>query len=113
MGLSEGNKHSVGKRAPLRHSLRTSLICAVITALLSLFLISGGRTTAEALITGLIFAALGGAVADYGYILNRFLYRRDDLVNTEEVKAPYEAMEKEAVDIFARQGIHKQDTITL
>jgi len=61
MDPTKDDRQPVGKRAPLRHSLRTSLICAFITALLSLFLISGGRTTAEALITALIFATIGGA----------------------------------------------------
>jgi hypothetical protein len=61
LSSSESDQHSSRKRAPLRHSLRTSLICALITALLSMFLISGGRAAAEALITALIFAALGGA----------------------------------------------------
>ncbi len=61
MSLSKGDQHSVGKGALLRQSLRTSLIAAFVTAFLSMFLISGGKATAEALITGLIFAAVGGA----------------------------------------------------
>ena len=60
MSLSKGAQHSVGKGALLRQSLRTSLIAAFITALLLMFLISGGKATAEALITGLIFASVGG-----------------------------------------------------
>ncbi|MFC2045145.1 hydantoinase/oxoprolinase family protein [Chloroflexota bacterium] len=56
-----------------------------------------------------VFAALGGIVADYGYILNRFFYRRDDLADPEEIKALYDSMEKEAVAIFKRQGISEQD----
>jgi N-methylhydantoinase A len=56
-----------------------------------------------------VFAALGGMVADYGYVLNRFLYRRDDQVDFQEVKALYDSAEEEAVAIFARQGIDKKD----
>ncbi len=58
-----------------------------------------------------VFAALGGMVADYGYVLNRFLYRRDDQVDSQEMKALYESMEKEAVAIFARQGISEPDML--
>jgi N-methylhydantoinase A len=60
-----------------------------------------------------VFAALGGAVADYGYVLNRFLYRRDDQAKLQEVKSLYDSMEKEAVAIFGRQGISKTDMTVL
>ena len=56
-----------------------------------------------------VFSAFGGVVADYGYVLNRFYYRRDDEANAQDVKALYGAMEKEAIDIFARQGISEKD----
>jgi N-methylhydantoinase A len=56
-----------------------------------------------------VFSALGGAVADYGYVLNRFFYRRDDQADAKEMKALYDSMEKEAVAIFARQGISEKD----
>ncbi len=56
-----------------------------------------------------VFSALGGAVADYGYVLNRFFYRRDDQADAKEIKALYDSMEKEAVAIFARQGISEKD----
>jgi N-methylhydantoinase A len=56
-----------------------------------------------------VFSALGGVVADYGYVLNRFLYQRDDEADIEKMKMLYAAMEKEAVAIFARQGIKKKD----
>ncbi|MFC1910569.1 hydantoinase/oxoprolinase family protein [Chloroflexota bacterium] len=55
------------------------------------------------------FAALGGAVADYGYVLNRFYYRRDDEADANHVKALYDDMEKEAREIFAKQGVNKKD----
>jgi N-methylhydantoinase A len=58
-----------------------------------------------------VFSALGGFVADYGYVLNRFLGKRDDEANADQVKAPYDAMEKEAVAIFARQGIDEKDMV--
>jgi N-methylhydantoinase A len=56
-----------------------------------------------------VFSAFGGVVADYGYILNRFLYRRDDEANAKEVKDLYDSMEKEAIAIFARQGVSEKD----
>jgi N-methylhydantoinase A len=56
-----------------------------------------------------VFSAFGGIVADYGYVLNRFLYRRDDEVDVEQVKTLYDSMEKEAVNIFSRQGLSEKD----
>jgi N-methylhydantoinase A len=52
-----------------------------------------------------VFAALGGASAYYGHVLNRFLYRRDDQMDVPDIKTLYDSMEQEASDIFARQGI--------
>lgn len=57
-----------------------------------------------------VFSAFGGVVADYGYILNSFYYRRDDQANAQDMKALFDAMEKEAIDIFARQGISEKET---
>ncbi len=57
-----------------------------------------------------VFSAFGGIVADYGYVLNRFYYRRDDVASAQDVKALYASMEKEAIDVFARQGISENDT---
>jgi len=56
-----------------------------------------------------VFSALGGFVADYGYVLNRFLGKRDDEAKVPEAKALYDAMESEATAIFARQGIAQKD----
>lgn len=56
-----------------------------------------------------VFSALGGVVADYGYVLNRFLGKRDDEADANQVKALYHAMEKEAKAIFARQGISEKN----
>ncbi|MCX8023538.1 MAG: hydantoinase/oxoprolinase family protein [Syntrophorhabdaceae bacterium] len=58
-----------------------------------------------------VFSALGGFVADYGYVLNRFLGKRDDEAKVEAVKALYDEMEREAVGIFARQGIKEEDMV--
>lgn len=55
-----------------------------------------------------VFSALGGLVADYGYVVNRFLYQRDDEADIEKMKALYDDMEKEALLIFSRQGIDKK-----
>lgn len=54
-----------------------------------------------------VFSALGGLVADYGYVLNRFFYQRDDEVDFEKMKSLYSSMEKEALEIFSRQGISR------
>jgi N-methylhydantoinase A len=56
-----------------------------------------------------VFSALGGVVADYGYVLNRFLGKRDDEAEANQMKDLYDAMEKEARAIFARQGISERD----
>jgi len=56
-----------------------------------------------------VFSALGGMVADYGYVVNRFLYRRDDEADVKEVQKLYEAMEAEAVATFRKQGIREPD----
>jgi N-methylhydantoinase A len=58
-----------------------------------------------------VFSALGGFVADYGYVLNRFLGKRDDEAKANEAKALYDVMEKEATAIFARQGVPKKDLV--
>jgi N-methylhydantoinase A len=58
-----------------------------------------------------VFSAFGGVVADYGYVLNSFFLRRDDEANAQDVKALYDAMEKEVINIFARQGISEEDIL--
>lgn len=63
MGLAKGNRNSAGKGAPLRQSLRTSLIAASVTAFLLIFLIGGRGGTLQTLITGLFFSGVGGAFA--------------------------------------------------
>jgi N-methylhydantoinase A len=56
-----------------------------------------------------VFSAMGGFVADYGYVLNRFLGKRDDEATLSNLKALYDEMEKEALEIFSAQGIAKKD----
>jgi N-methylhydantoinase A len=56
-----------------------------------------------------VFCAFGAALADYKYILNRFLYRRDDEVDLEEVKALYDGLEEEGIGVLERQGVAKKD----
>ncbi len=56
-----------------------------------------------------VFCAFGAALADYKYILNRFLYQRDDQVNVDEVTAGYDSLEKEGIDVLARQGVEQKD----
>ena len=56
-----------------------------------------------------VFCAFGAALADYKYVLNRFLYRRDDEVNIEEVKGFYDSLEAEGIAILKRQGVAEKD----
>ncbi len=56
-----------------------------------------------------VFCAFGAALADYKYILNRFIYRRDDDVDFEEVKTLYDGLEEEGVQVLERQGVAKEN----
>ncbi|MBW1800786.1 MAG: hydantoinase/oxoprolinase family protein [Deltaproteobacteria bacterium] len=56
-----------------------------------------------------VFCAFGAALADYKYILTRFLYRRDDEVNLDMVKDLFDSLEEEGVDILKRQGVAGKD----
>ncbi|MFH0915179.1 MAG: hydantoinase/oxoprolinase family protein [bacterium] len=56
-----------------------------------------------------VFCAFGAALADYKYVLNRFIYRRDDEVDIEEVRGLYEDLEEEGVAILERQGVAEKD----
>ncbi len=56
-----------------------------------------------------VFCAFGASLADYKYILTRFLYRRDDELDMEMVKTLFDSLEKEGVDILTRQGVSKKD----
>ncbi|MBW1802578.1 MAG: hydantoinase/oxoprolinase family protein [Deltaproteobacteria bacterium] len=52
-----------------------------------------------------VFCALGGALADYEYVINRCLYRRDDEVTIEELKSHYDSLAQEGVATLKRQGV--------
>ena len=56
-----------------------------------------------------VFSAFGGAVADYGYVLNRFYYKRDDEADVKEVANIFRTLEKEATDILGRQGVNEKN----
>jgi N-methylhydantoinase A len=56
-----------------------------------------------------VFCAFGAALADYTYMLNRFLYKRDDQVDLEEVRALYDSLEEEGRAVLARQGVQPED----
>ncbi|OGO20606.1 MAG: hypothetical protein A2144_02890 [Chloroflexi bacterium RBG_16_50_9] len=52
-----------------------------------------------------VFCALGIMVADYKHILTRFLGRREDEVNVDQIKAFYDSMEEEGLAILKREAI--------
>ena len=56
-----------------------------------------------------VFCAFGASLADYKYILTRFLYHRDDQINLDTVKALYDSLEKEGIAILTRQGVAEKD----
>jgi N-methylhydantoinase A len=56
-----------------------------------------------------VFCAFAASLADYKYILTRFLYRREDEVNIDEVRGLFDSLEKEGIDILTRQGIASKD----
>jgi N-methylhydantoinase A len=56
-----------------------------------------------------VFCAFGAALADYKYVLNRFIYRRDDEVDIGEVKALYDSLEEEGAAVLKRQGVADED----
>lgn len=56
-----------------------------------------------------VFCALGAALADYEYAMNRCLYRRDDEVSIEELKNHYDSLEQEGVATLTRQGVSDKE----
>jgi N-methylhydantoinase A len=56
-----------------------------------------------------VFCAFGASLADYKYILTRFLYHRDDQINLKTVKTLYDSLEKEGIAILTRQGVAEKD----
>jgi len=55
-----------------------------------------------------VFSAFGGAVADYGTVLTRFFYKRDDEADAADVADVFSSLEEEAVDVLRRQGVAEQ-----
>lgn len=52
-----------------------------------------------------VFCAMGAALADYEYVLNYCLYRRDDEVTAKELEKHYFALEQEGKQTLKRQGV--------
>jgi len=56
-----------------------------------------------------VFCAFGASLADYKYILTRFLYCRDDQLNFEIIKNLFSSLEEEGIAILQRQGVLEKD----
>jgi N-methylhydantoinase A len=56
-----------------------------------------------------VFCAMGAALADFEYVLNYCLYRRDDEVTAEELKKHYDALEREGRETLERQGVLEEE----
>jgi N-methylhydantoinase A len=56
-----------------------------------------------------VFCAFGASLADYKYILNRFLYSRDDELDLDAVKGLFDSLEQEGRAILKRQGVPAKD----
>lgn len=56
-----------------------------------------------------VFSAFGGAVADYGHVLNSFFYQRDDIADIQEASNVYQGLENEAIEILERQGVKEEN----
>lgn len=56
-----------------------------------------------------VFSAFGGAVADYGHVLNSFYYQRDDEADVQKAAQVFHSLEEEAIDILERQGVAEKD----
>jgi N-methylhydantoinase A len=56
-----------------------------------------------------VFSAFGGATADFGHVLSRFYFKRDDLADPEEVSGLFHSLEKEALEVLERQGVARKD----
>jgi len=55
------------------------------------------------------FCALGAALANYEYVLNRCIYRREDHLSTDELKGWFAGLEHEGFDTLARQGLAESE----
>ncbi|MBW1803951.1 MAG: hydantoinase/oxoprolinase family protein [Deltaproteobacteria bacterium] len=56
-----------------------------------------------------VFSAFGGAVADYGHVLNSFYYKRDDQADVKEVTNVFRSLEKEAINVLERQSVEEKN----
>lgn len=56
-----------------------------------------------------VFCALGASLADFKYILTRFLYQREDEINLETLKDIFDSLEKEGTAILQKQGVEEKD----
>ena len=56
-----------------------------------------------------VFCAFGASLADYNYILSRFLYTRDDELDLDTVKSFFASLEEEGRAILKRQGVPAKD----
>ena len=56
-----------------------------------------------------VFCALAASLADYKYILTRFLYRREDQVNIDEIRDLFDSLEEEGMGILTRQGVAREE----
>jgi N-methylhydantoinase A len=55
------------------------------------------------------FCALGAALANYEYVLNLCIYRGEDQLRAEDMKAWYASLEGEGVETLAKQGLPESD----
>jgi len=56
-----------------------------------------------------VFSAFGGAVADYGHVLNSFFYQRDDIADIDAASRTFNDLEEEAIEILKRQGVEDKN----
>jgi N-methylhydantoinase A len=55
------------------------------------------------------FCALGASLANYEYVLNHCIYRTEDQLNIDELKAWFHALEEAGMDALTRQGQTKEN----
>lgn len=56
-----------------------------------------------------VFSAFGGATADFGHVLNRFYYKRDDQADVGDVNRLFAELQEEAMAVLRRQGVVDKD----
>jgi N-methylhydantoinase A len=55
------------------------------------------------------FCALGAALANYEYVLNRCIYRREDDLSIDNLKSWFAGLEQEGLEMLARQGLAERE----